>query len=103
MEVSVEVTSAMRFAAAERQWLLESAVGRGLADLTDWLEVRALRAARFAESFPGSYSAELVAASRALLGLFTFGADADGWAALYASDDYYQHCQMVLGLAEVTA
>jgi hypothetical protein len=70
MTISVEITSAMRFAAADRQWALERLMGAGGASASDMIEQGALRAARYWESFSECYSAELVEAGRALVAAF---------------------------------
>lgn len=71
-------------------------MGRGDADATDMLEAQALRAARYFESFDECYTAEQVAAGRALIAQFALVGETTF--DVFASDDYYQHCQMVLGL-----
>lgn len=68
----VVITSAMRFAAADRQWLCERLMGTGEATASHMLEAQALRAARYWESFSECYSADEVAAGRELVGMFVW-------------------------------
>lgn len=71
-------------------------MGRGDADVTDEMEAQALRAARYFDGFADSYSVEQVAAGRALIA--QFGLVGEVPFDVFASDDYYQCCQFVLGL-----